>query len=142
MFFWLCAAGLISCAAAAAVLDLPQPECQLLLDTLAAVINRSNPAAASSSAVAQPTALVPVHLLSLFLMVQLFDRDARKPETQDCWPDPQSNNACGEGLHRSTARSTACPGGRKLLWASAVHNIIAPSQSRVGPLYLPDDGCT
>eukprot|EP00775_Hariotina_reticulata_P013625 gene13625-13751_t len=102
----LCNPGSISCAAAAAVLDLPQQECQLLLDILAAVLNK--PHAASSSG--QPTALVPVHQLSLFLMAQLFDRDARKPETQDHWPDPQSNNLCAEALiHRSNARA-ACPG--------------------------------
>jgi len=97
MFGLLCTAGCISCASAAAVLDLPQPECQLLLGHPCSCPQQATCAcgqlpwaAAHSPGASAPTVFVPDGTA--------VRSDARKPETQDHWPEPQTNNVCGEGV--------------------------------------------
>lgn len=68
----LCPAELVSCAQVASVLDLTEQQCQLLLDTLAAV--------GGSSSVQGPglEPLVDLHELSLFLLAQIYGREAHR----------------------------------------------------------------
>lgn len=62
--------------------------CELLLATLAAV---SPPEAAGPA----PGGPVGMHALLLFLLAQMYGRDAHKPETQDHWPDAEARAARG-----------------------------------------------
>jgi hypothetical protein len=66
------AAEYVSCSAIASVLDLSEQQCRLLLDTLAAV-------GGSSSVQAQGLEpLVNLHQLSLFLLAQIYGREAHR----------------------------------------------------------------
>lgn len=69
----------------AACLQLTPQHCQLLLHTLAAV--------SPSPAMHAAGGAVSMHQLLLFLLAQMYGRDAHKPETQDHWPDAETRLA-------------------------------------------------
>eukprot|EP00882_Tetradesmus_deserticola_P020170 GHRQ01021741.1.p1 GENE.GHRQ01021741.1~~GHRQ01021741.1.p1 ORF type:complete len:297 (+),score=47.16 GHRQ01021741.1:258-1148(+) len=81
----------VSLSAAAAALEMPEEQCQLLLYTLAAVGGKAGTAAAAAAGGAAVDSGASIFDLSLFLMAQLYNREAQKPETQDHWPDPSAN---------------------------------------------------
>jgi hypothetical protein len=103
--------------ALASCLQLPQQQCELLLSTLAAV----GPQGSGVGAPAAPLAAaggVSIHQLLLFLLAQMYGRDAHKPETQDHWPDAEARlaRAVSPGAQRSAAprrrRGGPCSGRR------------------------------
>lgn len=83
----------VSASAAAAALEIPAEQCQLLLYTLAAVGGKAGAAAAAAAGRSPEEGGTSIFDLSLFLMAQLYNREAQKHETQDHWPDPSSSGA-------------------------------------------------
>ncbi|WIA21468.1 hypothetical protein OEZ85_000675 [Tetradesmus obliquus] len=83
----------VSASAAAAALEIPAEQCQLLLYTLAAVGGKAGAAAAESAGRTAEEGGASIFDLSLFLMAQLYNREAQKHETQDHWPDPSGSSA-------------------------------------------------
>lgn len=63
----------VTCSAVAAVLDLSEQQCRLLLDTLAAVGGSINAQGLEP--------MVNLHELSLFLLAQIYGREAHRCET-------------------------------------------------------------
>jgi hypothetical protein len=70
---------------------MPAEQCQLLLYTLAAVGGKAGAAAAVAAGSTAEEGGASIFDLSLFLMAQLYNREAQKHETQDHWPDPSSS---------------------------------------------------
>jgi hypothetical protein len=90
----------ISVSDAADALSIDQQQCQLLLDTLAAV------SLAPPPPTQPPCSSAAVHDLALFLLAQLYGRDSHKIETQDHWPEPAATASM-----RAAAAATAGPAG-------------------------------
>ncbi|KAF6253343.1 tubulin binding cofactor C-domain-containing protein [Scenedesmus sp. NREL 46B-D3] len=82
----------VTASAAAAALEMPGEQCQLLLYTLASVGGKAGTAAAEAAGTHPEEGGASIFDLSLFLMAQLYNREAQKPETQDHWPDPSTSS--------------------------------------------------
>jgi hypothetical protein len=78
----------VTCSAVAAVLDLSEQQCRLLLDTLAAVGGSINAQGLEP--------MVNLHELSLFLLAQIYGREAHRCAAAQgvwCWG---TNSTCAE----------------------------------------------
>lgn len=75
--------------AVAAALQMSPQHAELLLATLAA----AGPGGSGGAVAGGAPGAVSMHQLLLFLLAQMYGRDAHKPETQDHWPDANEARA-------------------------------------------------
>jgi hypothetical protein len=97
-------AGFVTCSAVASVLDLSEQQCRLLLDTLTAVAGSSDQQQQQQQGLEPP---VNLHQLSLFLLAQIYGREAHKwvHQSRICWQHqpaknkPSPSHVCGNFQH-------------------------------------------